>query len=167
MPILFAFLFIAESLFVQLFPADLFNNGSIFVPHFLWAAIFFLAIYGSTKSGILYGFVFGLLFDIVYTEIIGIYMFMFPVLTYLFSRVMKALQTNIVIVSLVSLLGIAVLEIGVYEILYLIHRTNMEFSAFATLRLYPTLLLNLVFIIIAAYPLRRRFERYADELRND
>ncbi len=80
---------------------------------------------------------------------------------------MHVLQNHIVIAFLVSLVGIALLEFGVYEMDFLIHVTNLEFMSFIRLRLYPTLFLNAVFIILAAYPLSGHFEKFAESLRDD
>jgi rod shape-determining protein MreD len=167
LPAMFAFLFILESLFVELLPAELFNSDRILVPHFLMVGILFLTAYLSPKHGIIYGFIFGLLFDVVYTEIIGIYLFMFPFIAYLFTYMIRVLQTNVLIVSLLSLIGIALLEIGVYQMMHLIKITDLDFTAYVKIRLVPTLILNLAFIVVAAYPFKRQFENAADRLRND
>ncbi|HAQ08595.1 MAG TPA: rod shape-determining protein MreD [Bacillus bacterium] len=167
LPILFVFLFILESLFVELLPVSVFSNDRILAPHFLMAGILFLTAYLSPKHGIIYGFIFGLLFDVVYTEIIGIYLFMFPLIAYIFANMMRVLQTNIMIVSVLSLIGIAFLEIGAYEMMYLIKVTELNFSSFVSIRLIPTLILNLSFIVLAAYFFKKQFEKAADRLRND
>lgn len=167
LPALFAFLFILESLFVELLPAELFNSDRILVPHFLMAGILFLTAYLSPKHGIIYGLIFGFLFDVVYTEIIGIYLFMFPVIAYMFANMMRVLQTNILIVSILSLLGIALLEIGVFQLMLLIKITDLDFSTYVKIRLVPTLILNTAFIVIAAFPFKKQFENAADRLRND
>ncbi|WP_210366752.1 rod shape-determining protein MreD [Bacillus sp. REN3] len=166
LPALFVFLFILESLFVEFLPAELFNSDRILVPHFLMAGILFLTAYVGQKQGILYGLIFGLLFDLVYTEIIGIYLVLFPLIAYLFAYMMKMLQTNILIVSLLSLIGIALLEISAYQFMHLIKVTDLEFAVFLKIRMYPTLILNLAFIILAAYPFKRQFENAAERLRN-
>jgi rod shape-determining protein MreD len=167
LPALFVLLFILESLFVQLLPAELFDSDRILVPHFLMAGILFLTAYLSPKHGILYGIIFGLLFDLVYTEIIGIYLFMFPFIAYLFANIMRILQGNVLIVSTLSLIGIAVLEMGVYQLMLLIKITDLDFSTYVKIRLVPTLILNLAFIILAAYPFKKQFENAADRIRND
>jgi rod shape-determining protein MreD len=159
--------FVLESTFVELLPAEAFNSDRILVPHFLLVIILFFTVYVNEKQGIIYSIVFGLLFDIVYTEIIGINLFMFPLTTYLVSKIMNVLQTNIVIVSLVSLIGIVFLELGVYEMNFLIHQTDMVFQSFLNDRLFPTLLLNLAFTIIIAHPLKKISEKQADYLKND
>lgn len=167
LPLLFIFLFILESIFAQYIPPTIFGNNYILVPHFLFAGILFLTIYAGRKFGIIYAAIFGLLFDIVWIEIIGIYFFLFPFITYLVSKIMHVLQTNIIVAFFVSLLGIALLEIGVYEMDFLIHITNLEFIKFTQLRLYSTLVLNAVFLLIAAYPLKGHFEKFAESLRDE
>ncbi|WHY84872.1 rod shape-determining protein MreD [Neobacillus novalis] len=165
LPLLFLFLFLLESLFVQYLPENVFGRNRILVPHFLFAAILFLTIFVGKKQGIIYAAIFGLLFDIVYVEIIGIYLFVYPFISYLVSKIMQILQTNMIIAFLVSIFGIALLEVGVYEMNHLIHVTNVDFMSFINLRFYPTLILNAAFIIIAGYPLKRLFEKHAEALR--
>lgn len=167
LPLLFIFLFILESIFAQYIPPEVFGKSYILVPHFLFAGILFFTIYAGRKYGIIYAAIFGLLFDIVWIEIIGIYFFLFPFITYLVSKIMHVLQTNIIVAFFVSLLGIALLEIGVYEMYFLIDITNLEFISFFELRFYSTLILNAVFLIIAAYPLKRHFEKFAESLRDE
>ncbi|PKG21697.1 rod shape-determining protein MreD [Niallia nealsonii] len=158
-------IFVLESIFVELLPAEIFNSNRILIPHFLLIGIIFLAVFGNRNIGILYGFVFGILFDIIYTEILGIYFFMFPFVVYICSKIMKVFHNNIVVVSIVSLIGISMLEIIVYEMILIIHLTSMDFSSFLNLRLFPTLILNAAFLVIVAYPFKRFFEKYAAERR--
>lgn len=164
LPFLFIMLFIAESIFVELLPGDIFDGKYIIVPHFLMIAILFLTVYGPKKYWLFYAFIFGLLFDVVYTEIIGIYLFIFPVVSYLISKLMKVLQTNIIIVSFVALVGVTLVELSSYEMNFLIHQTEMDFSSYISLRLLPTLLLNLIFIVIVAYPFKKYFEKIVKSL---
>jgi len=167
LPLIISLCFLFESIFVELLTVESLVSKRIVVPHFLIVSIIFTTIYGSRKQGIIYGFVFGLLFDVVYTEIIGIYLFMFPLVAYITSWIMKILQSNIVIVSLVALLGVTLLELGVYEMNFIIDRTDMVFSSFIHSRLLPTLLLNFIFIVLIAFPLKKYLESYAEALRND
>ncbi|HWJ78676.1 MAG TPA: rod shape-determining protein MreD [Niallia sp.] len=164
---LISLMFILESIFLELLPANVYDKNWIVVPYFLFITILFFSIYGSRNVGIIYGFVFGLLFDIVYTEILGIYFFAFPFIIYICNKIMKAFHQNVFVVSVVSLLGITALEIIVYEIIKVIHLTTMDFSSFLYLRLIPTLLLNLIFIVIVAYPYKRYFEKYAQTMRDN
>ncbi|MDQ0197135.1 rod shape-determining protein MreD [Neobacillus ginsengisoli] len=165
LPLLFLILFLMESLFAQYLPGEIF--GRTCVPHFLFIGLLFLTIYVGKKQGIIYGFIFGILFDIVNTEILGIYMFLFPFVAYLVSKFMNVMHANIITVFLSSLIGIALLEVGVYEMNVLIHVTDMDYMTFFKMRFYPTLIFNAVFIILAGYPLKRQFEKIAAALRDD
>src|SRR5690606_27824458 len=107
---------------------------------------------------------FGLLFDIVYVEIIGIYLFLFPVIAFITTKLMRILHMNIAVASIIVLLGITLLEAGVYQMNLLIHHSDMVFSVFLSSRLLPTLILNAIFIILAVYPLKRLSEKFADSL---
>ena len=165
LPLLFLLLFIVESLFVEFLPAKIFGFERIFVPHFLFIAILFLTIFVGRKHGIIYAAIFGLLFDIVYVEIIGIYFFLYPFISYLIYKLLQILQSNIITAFLATLLGISLLEIGVYEMNYLIHVTDLDFISFINLRFYPTLSLNAAVTLIAAYPLKWLFEKQLEAIR--
>ncbi|MCM3692260.1 rod shape-determining protein MreD [Neobacillus niacini] len=167
LPLLFLFLFLLESIFVQYMPPEVFGRNFILAPHFLFAGILFLTIYTGRKYGIIYAAIFGLLFDIVWIEIIGIYFFLFPLVTYLISKIMHVLQTNIIVAWLISLVGISLLELGVYEMDFLIHITTLDFISYIKMRFYPSLILNAVFLLVAAYPLKRHFESFAQSLRDE
>ncbi len=80
---------------------------------------------------------------------------------------MHVLQTNIIVAFLVSLVGIALLELGVYQMDFLIHITTLEFMSFLKMRFYPSLILNAVFLLIASYPFKRQFEKFAESLRDE
>lgn len=165
--LLFLFLFVFESIFIEFLPLKMFGNEVILVPRFLMIAILFFTIFGDVRQGIIAGFIIGLLFDVVYTGVIGIYLVFFPLIAFLVSKVMKVLQTNVVILTFVSILAIALLEFVVYEMNSLIKITNMEFLMFLKKRLLPTMILNLILTVIIGYPLKRFFEKYKKEVMKD
>ena len=102
----------------------------------------------------LFGFIFGLLHDIIYIEVMGIYLFAYGFLAYLISKAMKVLHGHVLIVLFLILLAISVLEYYVYGINYLIDATKMSLYDFTTLRLLPTLAMNLVVAGLCIYPLK-------------
>ncbi|WP_338470396.1 rod shape-determining protein MreD [Niallia sp. XMNu-256] len=164
LPLIISLCFIFESIFVELLPEAFSSSKTILVPHFLIVVIIFTAVYGNRRHGLIYGVVFGLLFDIVYTEIIGIHLFLLPLVTYIAAWLMKLLQTNIFVVSVVTVIGVALLELGVYQINLLIGITDMTFVHFLNARLLPTLILNSIFIVITAFPMKRFLDSYAQSL---
>lgn len=103
-----------------------------------------------------YGVIFGLLYDVVYTEILGVYMFAFPLIAYIAAKVMKWFHTHLVVACFLSMVFISVLEFYVYGIQLLIGKTTMSFEQFYADRLLPTLLVNALFLLVFSYPLKQR-----------
>lgn len=165
LPVILVILFISESIFTDLFPSELFSIERIFVPHFLFCVIIFISIYVNQKYGMIYGAIFGLLFDIVYTEIIGVYMFSYALLAYLVAKAIKVVHSNILVSSILTLLAIAVLEFFVYGVNILIgNAQSVNLQVFLYNRLFPTLVLNSVFVILLSYPLKRSLQKIAPKL---
>ncbi|MES5892268.1 MULTISPECIES: rod shape-determining protein MreD [Bacillus cereus group] len=159
LPLLLLFVFLFENMFSTVVPTDVFWKGSIAAPHFFIIVLCFITVYNSPIQGIYYGLLFGFLFDTVYTELVGIYIFAYPILAYLVYSAMKVLQLNLFIVVSIVLASIAALEYYVYGFLTLLGRTHMSASVFFTDRLLATLLLNGIFLLIVCFPLRRYLVR--------
>lgn len=155
LPLLLTVLFVLESVFVDLLPSTLFNVDRMFIPHFVLIALIFIVVYYNHMLGLVYALIFGLLFDIVYTEIIGVYMFAYPIISYVLTKVVKVLQTNIFIISFLSVVGVAFLEFYVYAVNLIIGFTTINISVFINDRLFSTLVLNSVFVILICYPFKR------------
>lgn len=159
LPLLLLFAFLFENMFATIVPTEVFWKDSIASPHFFIIVLCFVTVYYSPVQGIYYGLLFGFLFDTVYTELVGIYIFAYPILVYLVYSVMKVLQLNLFIVVSIVLASIAALEYYVYGFLTLLGRTHMSAYVFFTDRLLSTLLLNAIFLFIVCFPLRRYLVR--------
>lgn len=159
LPLLLLFVFLFENMFSTVVPTDVFWKDSIAAPHFFIIVLCFITVYYGLVQGIYYGLLFGFLFDTVYTELVGIYIFAYPILTYLVYSAMKVLQLNLFIVVSIVLASIAALEYYVYGFLTLLGRTHMSTYIFFTDRLLATLLLNGIFLLIVCFPLRRYLVR--------
>ncbi|PLT32401.1 rod shape-determining protein MreD [Bacillus sp. V5-8f] len=164
LPVTALLFFIFESIFANLFSGGLFGGDHIYVPRFIMVFITFLTIYGSKRTGVLYALVLGICYDVVYTEILGIYTFLLPTLAYLLSKTMKVLQSNLLVTIFVATLFVGLLEVADFQINVLIHFADMEYPEFAKIRLLPTLLLNFSFIILCAFPLRQLVEKYETKM---
>lgn len=160
LPLIAILFFVSESIFANVFSGGLFGSERIFVPRFILIFLSFLTIYGSRKNGLIYGFILGLMYDVVYTEVLGIYMFLFGFVVYVIYQLMRILQNNSFIVYSLTLLMIAVLEIIVFEINVFLHFAQISFLQFSEERLYPSLILNLAVMIIISFPLKRLVENY-------
>ncbi|MCY8233646.1 rod shape-determining protein MreD [Priestia endophytica] len=164
LPIVVSVVFIADSLFVNFFANQSWFHQWILSPKLTLIVLLLATIYINPKKGIQYAFFFGLLYDIVYTDLLGVYMFGMPAICYIVSKLLKVFQTNVVIITILTIVGITLLEFYVYEINSMIGLTHMSMDRFLTYRLYPTLILNLVFVVLLAYPLKKQFEKVAYKL---
>ena len=161
------FVLFLKVLFVELLPAELFKSSRILVPHFLMVSIIFVTIYISPKHGIMYGFIFGILFDIVYTEIIGIYLFMFPLIAYITSWIMKILQTNIILVCFCCSYWSWIFRIGVYEMNFINWSNEYEFCEFCEYETFTDINFKFHFYHSCFLSTEKIFRPYAEALRND
>lgn len=168
LPLFILFVFISESTFTDLIELPFTSEDQVIIPRFVMLSIVFITAYYSQKMGIIYGLVFGLLHDIVYTEILGIYLFAYPLFAYLISKALKALQGNMLVVLFLSLLAVTLLEFYSYGIQMLIGYSNLPFYDFTNLRLLPTILANSVGAIVLIYPMSRFISKvkrdYMDDL---
>ena len=123
------FVFLFENMFATVVPTDVFWKDSIATPHFFIIVLCFITVYYS--RWIYYGLLFGFLFDTVYTELVGIYIFAYPILAYLVYSVMKVLQLNLFIVVSIILASVVALEYYVYGFLTLLGRTHMPAYVFS------------------------------------
>ncbi|MDX8359418.1 MULTISPECIES: rod shape-determining protein MreD [Bacillaceae] len=163
LPLFATFLFIAESTIIDIFPPERFFKDFIYVPRFSLIMFIFITVYRDKLIGIIYAAIFGLLYDVVYTEVIGIYMFSYPVAAYLVFKLMKFLQSNLVIVSVICLFMISFIEYYVYGLYALITSTQMSINDFSMNRLYPTIVLNSIFLVIFSYPLKRYLTKVSED----
>lgn len=161
LPLIMTFFFVAEGSFVDVVPANLFGTDSMASPRFVMILIVFITVYLNRFQGIVYGIIFGLLYDVVYTEILGVYMFSMPLIAYGVSKLSKILHTNILIVSIYGFLAIVLLEFFLYYVNLLIGYATISIDIFIYLRLFPTLILNSVFILIVSYPFKRLLMKLA------
>lgn len=147
-----AFLF--ESIFVELIPPERFDIDRVFVPRFMIVLIMLISLFYNRNKAVLYALIFGLLYDVIYTDIIGVYMFSFPLIVYIISLSMKVLHANLLVVFFLVVLGISLLEGLIFGILYIVNIAQMDWNQFLYDRLFPTLVLNGVFLIIVYYPMK-------------
>lgn len=158
--ILVTVLFGIESIFPNFFPEYLFADTYIFVPRFLFLFLILLAIFYDWKKAVFLAIGLGLLMDIVFIEILGIYTFWYPAIIYLVSKVMKVLHSHLAIVAMVALLAITVLEYGIYGMFYIIRIHDFPLVYFLEHRLIPTLILNFIVYLIMSYPMKKKLTHW-------
>ncbi|WJY28182.1 MULTISPECIES: rod shape-determining protein MreD [Sporosarcina] len=147
-PLLAVVLFFVEPVFSLFSPIELGDVRYTLVPRFLTVFLVFLACYYGRRKSIIYGLVFGLLYDMYHIDIIGIYAFLYPLICYLAAVLIRQVHRSIFSVMALSLGMIILLEMMSYLFASLIALTSIGFEAFLTTRLVPTVIANSVFILL-------------------
>ncbi len=150
-PFIITVLFFMEPIFSLFSPIAYGDALLTLVPRFVIVALIFTAVYGRKKDAIIYGIIFGLLYDVFYIDIIGVYAFLYPVICLLAVGVVRVIHKHVVTVIILSLLLIALLELLSYGFVSLISITTIEFKEFLTGRLVPTLLANSLFVMMFSW----------------
>lgn len=141
-------LFLVEPIFSLFSPFEFGNHIVYIVPRFLILFLIFVSIYYSRKQAIIYGFIFGLLYDMFYIDIIGLYTVLYPLMCFVAGAIVKAIHKQLLVSAIISLLLVTGLEFIVYQFNFLIGYTSIQMVDFTTYRLISTLLANFLFIIM-------------------
>lgn len=160
LPLLMIFMLISDSLYVEYIRFPFISEDQLAVPRFLLLSLVFMAAYVNQRHAVTYGLIFGLLYDINYTQILGVYMFGFAAICYLLSKAFQVLQTNAFVVIVLAVVAVAVLELYVYGVQLIINPSIMSFHSFVTERLLPTLVLNCSVSILTVFLFKRYFLTY-------
>lgn len=150
-PLIAILLFFMEPVFSLFSPIAYGEDFYILVPRFVIVHLIFVAIYVNKKQAIIYGIIFGLLYDMFYIDIIGLYAFLYPLICFFAANIIRLLYKNIVIVMIITLLLIGLLELFSYGFASLIMITSIGFNEFLTSRLVPTILANSLFIFMYSW----------------
>lgn len=167
LPFILFLIVILEGVALELLPARLVTGDLLIVPH--WALVFLVLISifydrENTYAAVIYGIIFGLLIDVVYTGVLGVYMFTYAFVIYIVHGFKKLLHANFYVTLLLGFIGIALSDIAIYLIFTVIGFTDIVWKHYVMYRLMPTILANLLFLTVL-YPLvRKRLVKWREEL---
>ncbi|HZW67865.1 MAG TPA: rod shape-determining protein MreD [Pseudogracilibacillus sp.] len=143
---------------MELLPPSIKFAKVYLTPH--WILIFLILVAGfvypqKPMIPIIYAAVFGLMTDIVYTGVLGVYMFVIAMSLYVAQLLYRLLQVNLLMVSVISIISLLIVEISLLAIYSLIGYSTMPLGDFFIYRFLPTILANILFLIIIYLPSRR------------
>src|SRR5690625_3957077 len=165
---LILFLFIVlEGVALDLVPVQLRSTQTLIVPHWVLVILIFIVIFydkEDTYYSIVYGVVFGLLIDVVYTGILGIYMFSYGFTIYIVHELRKLVHTNFYAVTIIGMIGIALTDLFINTIYKMIGLADIIWVDYLLVRLLPTVLANLIILIILYPFFKKRLTNWSSEL---
>ncbi|MFB4162918.1 rod shape-determining protein MreD [Alteribacillus sp. JSM 102045] len=152
-------LFILESTWFQIFVPLSLDQDYILVPRFVLIAVVLISIFRGPGIGVLFGITGGLLYDFVYTDLLGIYMFSLAFTAYISSFTYTAVRISYLWQMVIMLGAIFIFEWMTYGLYYVIGYTDILFEDFFIVRLLPSWILNGLAALLLLYPFQKLFHR--------
>jgi len=166
LPLILFLTVILEGVALELLPARLVTGELLIIPHWAFVLLVCVAIFydrENTYTSVFYAVIFGLMIDIVYTGILGVYMFTYALVIYVVHGLKKLLHANFYVTLLLGFLGIVLSDVMIYIVYSVVGIADIAFTHYILYRLIPTALANELFLLIL-YPLvRRRLNEWSKE----
>ncbi|EEI18988.1 rod shape-determining protein MreD [Lentilactobacillus hilgardii] len=138
----------------QILSGTLYRYPNSLVPALTLLWLVLAVFFGDRKKlhlGI-WAAVIGFIFDMYYTGLLGVYVFIFPLVIYLCQSVYQMLPPNFMSGFLVYFLGITVWTTLGFIANAFIGQTSSSLAQYLVNTLAPTLAINLVFMALAYFP---------------
>ncbi|GHP12602.1 rod shape-determining protein MreD [Lentilactobacillus fungorum] len=146
----------------QILSGILFKYPNTMVPYLTVMWLVLAVFFGNAKKlhlGI-WAAVIGFVFDMYYTGILGVYVFIFPLVVYLCQVIYQMLPPSFMSGFLVYFLGITVLVTLGFVANAFIGQAQASVSEFLVNTLAPTLALNLVLLAISYFPIEALYRSH-------
>lgn len=151
-------LFYIDTIIGLVIPMHFGKIDIIFVPHLTLMYFLILTIYRSFGVALVLAIFFGLITDLYYGSIYGLYMFGYILAVVVMDRFFKIFYKDQVMIYIIILMSTILIEIYVALIYGLIGFIQFNLIEFLLLRLLPTFILNLILLTIL-YPFMLKFLR--------
>lgn len=166
LPLILFVVVVLEGVALNLLPPSMVKGSIFIIPHWALIVLLYFALFydrQNTYYSVIYAGVFGLLIDIVYTSVLGVYMFAYALVIFMVHSIRNRFHGNLLSVFILGLVGISLADAIIHTVYSLAGLSSISWNLYLLHRLLPTVLANLLFLI-AAYPfLARRLERWQQE----
>jgi|SRR5699024_3653326 len=165
-PLILFLLLITEGVALEVLPSGIALGNALIVPHWVFICLIFVAVLydkENTYYSVLYALVFGLLIDVVYTGVLGVYMFSYAVIIYVIHGVKKVLHTHIYVIILLGIIGLLLVETMISTIFSVVGISDMVWYEYTIYRLLPTVLANIIFLLVVYPFLQKWFPKWSTE----
>ena len=150
-PAIAVVLFYLEPVFGLFSPLDIGGEYRYLIPRFLIMYLIFISIYYSRNRAMVYALLFGLLYDVFFIDIIGLYSFLYPLICLIASFIVKFIHQHLIVTTIMSLILVAGLEFVLYQFFTLIGLRDITLQVFVRERLIPTMIANSIFLMVLGW----------------
>lgn len=166
LPLFLLFLLVIEGVAFDFLPLIVIEKGWLLAAHWLFVFLVLIALFYDlefTYYSILFAIISGLMVDLVYTNVIGVYMFMYGITIYFIHGMRKVLHTNFLVASLLTAVGLSLVDGGIYLIYSFIGVSQIDGMMYITNRLLPTLIANMIFFFVLYLLMKKKLVQWAAE----
>ena len=150
-------LFVIEGTVFQIFSPYQYGVTLQFIPRWVFMLIIFAGIFRGRGVATLYGVVFGIMYDVIYSSVLGINTFGMGIIAYFFSVAIPFFQKNLAAAIFLTIGAVSMFEYFLYGMMLILGLTTMIHADFLYGRFLPSFAMNFMIIAVAAYPLRNWF----------
>src|SRR5699024_5640405 len=138
----------------------------LITPHWIFIFLLLVSLLYDTNDtffAIVYGVAFGLLIDIVYSGVLGVYMFVYPFTLYIVHLIKRFVQTNFYMIMIVTAISLFIIEVLLFMVFSIVGTIDVSNMYFVLHRFIPTLIANVLFLIPAYIIFANRMIRLRQE----
>lgn len=151
-------LFILEGTVVQVMMPTAGETSWMAVPRFALVSTILIAMFLGRREGLYYGLAFGFLQDVLYGDVIGIYMMSMTLAGYFSGLIVLLFQRGFGMVLVTCLLVLFGHEWLLYSLFRLFSMAPQDVQWIVTRQMLPTVILNGVFTLVIYFPLKQLFK---------
>ncbi len=165
-PLMLFVLIILQGINFLFIPSSFEASGFLITIHGVFVFLIMIGLYYDEETSyysFLFAIISGLVLDIVYSPVIGVYMFSYAVVMYVVHHLRKVLHVNFYVSSFVFFLSIILVDVMIYWIYQLIGVTELSIQGYFEQRLLMTLAINYFVFLIQFVLFKRLLTRYSFE----
>ncbi|AYC29745.1 rod shape-determining protein MreD [Paenisporosarcina cavernae] len=150
-PAIAVVLFYLEPVFGLFSPIKIEEEYFSLIPRFAIMYLIFISIYYNTRRAMIYALFFGLLYDMFFIDIIGLYAFLYPLMCLVAAFIVRYVHQHLFVTTILTLVLVAGLEFLLYQFYSLIGQTDVSMHVFLRTRLMPTMIANSLFLFLLGW----------------
>src|SRR5699024_2621042 len=158
---------VIEGIAIDFLPQFLAKTNLLITPHWIFMFLLLMTFKFDTNNtfyAVIYGAFFGILVDIVYSDVLGIYMFIYPFVIYLVHISKHFLQTNFYMLLIIASASLLVVEVLLFIVYSFVLSLDLSQAYFLFNRYIPTLIANLLFLLLLYVLFSGMMERWRRDL---
>ena len=139
------------------------TSFGLIVPRMIVLMIIILSFHYKENFMLVSAGIVGFIMDTYYLGFIGLYVASFIMVAYLSYNFKRIIQPNVLSYTLVSVIGLTLVETVVYGIMRILGVTSISLQMFIVSRLGATLLFNAIVMLVFSYFIHRFILNIIDE----